>query len=113
MTELKGKTALVTGASRGIGAAAARALADAGVAVVLAARSTQETGAVAEEIRAGGGHAKAVACDVAEFAQVQAAIAKAEALTGTSRLDILVNNAGIIDPIAPLAEADPAAWGRL
>ncbi|GMG83088.1 SDR family oxidoreductase [Paralimibaculum aggregatum] len=111
MQELAGKAALVTGASRGIGAAAARALAAAGAGVVLAARSLGQSEAVAAEIRAAGGHAEAVACDVADYAQVAAAVARAQAAFG--RLDILVNNAGLIDPIARLADSDPAGWGQV
>lgn len=104
--ELSGKTALITGASRGIGAAGARAMAGAGANVVLAARSAGEIGALAAEI---GGQARAVTCDVADHASVERAVASAvEAFGG---LDILVNNAGTIDPIARIEESEPGAWG--
>lgn len=52
----------------------------------------------------------ALACDMADWAQVQAALQAVQARWG--RIDLLVNNAGVIDPIARLAEADPAAWAR-
>lgn len=108
MIDLQGKSAVVTGASRGIGAAAARELAKAGAAVVLAARTSGEIEAVAQEIVAAGGVARAVPCDVTDFAGVEAVMQAAHDLTGS--LDIVVNNAGVIDPIGRLAESDPADW---
>ena len=110
MQELQGKAAVVTGASRGIGAATAEELARQGVAVVLAARSRGEIDAVAQKIAAAGGKASAVACDVARYEDVAAAVDHCRKTYGS--LDILVNNAGVIDPIARLAESDPDGWGR-
>ena len=110
MDELAGKTAIVTGASRGIGAASARELAKYGVAVVLAARNIGEIETIAEEINGAGGRALAVACDVSRYTDVAATVARCqEAFT---RLDILVNNAGVIEPIARLGDSDPKQWGR-
>jgi len=104
--DLSGKTALITGASRGIGAAGARAFAAAGADVVLAARSSGEIEALAGEI---GERARAVTCDVAEYASVERAVGVAvEAFGG---LDILINNAGTIDPISRLELSDPEGWG--
>ena len=100
MTDLQGKTAIVTGASRGIGAAAARELAAQGANVVLAARTTDQIGSVAAEITAAGGQAVAQATDVADYASVAAMVDCAVQTYG--RLDILVQNAGVIDPIGHL-----------
>lgn len=102
-----GKTVLITGASRGIGAAAARAFAAAGANVALVARSTDDIAAIAGDI---GEKALAIPCDVARYTEVETAIgATAQAFGG---LDILINNAGAIDPIGHLPETDPEIWGR-
>jgi NAD(P)-dependent dehydrogenase (short-subunit alcohol dehydrogenase family) len=110
MTTVSGKVAIVTGASRGIGEAAAEALAAAGAAVMLAARDGEQAGKVAGRIVAAGGKAAAMACDVADYAAVEALVAATTRQLG--RPDILVNNAGVIEPIAMIAETDPAAWAR-
>ena len=110
MVDLSGKSAVVTGASRGIGAATARELAASGAAVVLAARTVAEIGTIADEITAAGGQAHAIACDVTDYTQFEAATDAARAMTG--KLDILINNAGVIDPIGPLADSDPEEWVR-
>ena len=104
---MQGKVVAITGASRGIGAAAARVFAAAGAKVALLARSEREIDALAAEI---GPAALALRCDVADWASVQQAVATVVQRFG--RLDVLVNNAGTIDPIARLADVDPAAWGR-
>lgn len=108
---LTGKTAIVTGASRGIGEATVRHLASLGATVVLAARSGDRITAIAADITADGGRALAVPCDVSRAADVRNLIETATAETG--RIDILVNNAGLIDPIARLADSDPNAWGQI
>jgi NAD(P)-dependent dehydrogenase (short-subunit alcohol dehydrogenase family) len=94
---LDGKRALVTGAGRGIGLAAAGALADAGAHVTLAARTREEIEAAAEAIRARGQQAEALVLDVTDLPAMQAAIASAEPFS------ILVNNAGTNRP-KPLVE---------
>jgi NAD(P)-dependent dehydrogenase (short-subunit alcohol dehydrogenase family) len=106
--DLSGKTVVVTGASRGIGASVARVFADAGANVALMARSAASLEALAAEI---GARALALPCDVADFAAVEAALAKAKSQFGA--LDILIANAGMIDPIARLTESDPADWAHL
>ena len=105
---LQGKTVAITGASRGIGAAAAEAFADAGAQVILMARDGDAIAQLAGRI---GNSALAVPCDVSRYWEVEAAItAGVEAFGG---LDVLINNAGIIEPIAPIDAVDPDAWGNL
>lgn len=101
------KVVAITGASRGIGAAAARVFAQAGWRVALMARSERDIASIAEEI---GEAAMALRCDVADFTSVSAALQTVVARWG--RLDALINNAGVIDPIARLEDADPEAWGK-
>ncbi|MEX0284179.1 MAG: SDR family oxidoreductase [Paracoccaceae bacterium] len=105
---MQGKTVLITGASRGIGAEAGRVFAEAGANVVLAARSTGQTEALAAEI---GDQAAAVACDVSRYADVEAAVQTCVDTFGG--LDVLINNAGMIEPISHLANADPDEWGHV
>jgi NAD(P)-dependent dehydrogenase (short-subunit alcohol dehydrogenase family) len=106
-SSLDGKVIIVTGASRGIGAAAATALAHAGAQVVLTARDGDLAGQVARSI---GDAATAQACDVSDYAAVEALVAATRKRFG--RLDALINNAGVIEPIVSIAESDPAAWAR-
>jgi len=92
LTSYTGKTALITGASSGIGRLLALRLARAGARVVLVARRDDALRAVAAEIAAAGGTAVVLPCDVADRDQVSAAAAQAVRQCGT--IDILVNNAG-------------------
>jgi 3-oxoacyl-[acyl-carrier protein] reductase len=110
MTDLAGSVAIVTGASRGIGAAAAFVLAKAGAAVMLVARDGKRASQIAKEIVANGGRAAALACDVADYESVRTMLHETEQRLGS--VDILVNNAGVIEPIGALVQSDPAAWGR-
>jgi 3-oxoacyl-[acyl-carrier protein] reductase len=107
---LQGKIALVTGASRGIGEGVARELARQGAKVMVLARNGDLAGSVARDIAAAGGRAEAIACDVSDYPAVERAVADTRERLGG--LDILVNNAGVIEPIASLADSDPAAWAR-
>ena len=91
MSELTGKVALVTGASRGIGVAIARSLADAGARVAVVSRSEERSAAVARELP--GQEHVGLGCDVADSAAVDATVRGIESSLGS--LDILVNNAGI------------------
>jgi hypothetical protein len=90
---LDGKTALVTGASSGLGWRFATTLAAAGARVALAARRTERLAALQAEIERAGGRAHALALDVTDLASVRAGVAAAEAALGP--LDILVNNSGV------------------
>lgn len=105
------KTILITGASRGIGAAAARLLGSQGHRLAVAARSLDALAALAEEINAGPGEAIALQCDVSNAADV--ALAVSETVQRYGRLDVLVNNAGLIEPIAHIADIDPDAWSQV
>jgi NAD(P)-dependent dehydrogenase (short-subunit alcohol dehydrogenase family) len=106
--KLQGQVAILTGAGRGIGAAAARRLATAGASVVLAARSEEEVEALAADLRKQGSRAIAVAADVSDLAGVEE-IAES-ALEQFDRVDILVNNAGVIWPLEEIVDVDPEEW---
>ncbi|WP_282078137.1 SDR family oxidoreductase [Epibacterium ulvae] len=106
--DFNNKYVAITGASRGIGAAAARVFADAGAHVALLARDGDALLALAEEI---GENAIPLPCDVADYASVQRAIDHVCEAWGN--IDVLINNAGMIEPISRLEDVDPAAWTRL
>jgi len=88
-----GRTALVTGGSRGIGEGIAKRLAGAGAEVVLTARTIEAAETVAEAIRADGGKATGIALDISDAASVEACVG--DVLARHEKIDILVNNAGI------------------
>jgi len=108
---LTGEVIIVTGASRGIGEAAARDLAKQGAAVVLIARTKQAIGDIAKHIEAEGGAALSVAADVTNYQAVETAVAASKEKFG--KVTGLVNSAGAIEPIAPLAKTKPRDWAEL
>ncbi|WP_420013217.1 SDR family oxidoreductase [Tateyamaria sp.] len=108
MHDMTGKTVLITGASRGIGADTARVFATAGANVALVARGADAIIELAAEI---GTQAIALPCDVSRYEDVAGAVEKtAEHFGG---LDVLIGNAGVVEPISHLATADPDAWGHV
>ncbi|MCI3275161.1 SDR family NAD(P)-dependent oxidoreductase [Streptomyces cylindrosporus] len=108
---LSGKVAFVTGAGRGIGAAAARLFAREGARVLLTARTEAQLKAVAEEIRADGGTADHVRCDLADPDSVRAAVDRAVELYG--RLDVAFNNGATGQDPGPLDELPEAEFDRI
>lgn len=98
----------ITGASRGIGEAAARKLSEYGSNVVLCARTSSDIDRIAAEL---GDTALAITCDVSKYDEVQRAIEQAADHFGG--IDLLVNNAGTIEPIARLEDSDPEAWSSV
>ncbi|MEP3442788.1 SDR family oxidoreductase [Sulfitobacter sp.] len=106
--DMTGKTVMITGASRGIGAETARVFASAGANVALLARSQDEIAALAGEI---GEKAIAIPCNVARYGELSSAVATTVQAFGG--LDVLINNAGVVDPIDHIGDTDPDAWGHL
>ena len=110
LTPITGRSAIVTGASKGIGRGIARVFAKAGAKVMVVARGEEAAAAAVEEIRAAGGVAEMQLCDVTSWEEVQAMAAKtAEAFGG---VDILCANAGIF-PQTKMVEMDPDEWDHV
>jgi NADP-dependent 3-hydroxy acid dehydrogenase YdfG len=107
MTGISGKVVAVTGASSGIGEAAARLLAEQGAAVVLGARRTERLDQIAQQIRDRGGRVVSRATDVTRREDLQRLVDAA--VTEFGRLDVLVSNAGI-SKIGPMADLDVDGW---
>jgi 3-oxoacyl-[acyl-carrier protein] reductase len=111
MNSLAGKTAIITGASRGIGCATALELARHGVNLVVTARTLEALEQTCTQAQALGVKVLPIACDVSKLDEVENLIHAA--IESFSSLEILINNAGMIEPIASLETADPNAWTRL
>jgi NAD(P)-dependent dehydrogenase (short-subunit alcohol dehydrogenase family) len=107
-TQFEGRTALVTGAGRGIGRELARQLAAEGARVAVLARSHAELTETARQVRVDGGQAHVVLADVADAGQRAEALRQVREAYGP--VDILVNNAAVVAPLEPSAELDPADW---
>ena len=108
---LKGQVALVTGASRGIGAAAAKQLAAKGAHVILVARTVGGLEAVDDAIREQGGSATLVPLDLAQHEMIDAL--GVSIFDRWGKLDILVGNAGLLGSLTPIAHADPKQWAQV
>lgn len=107
---LRGRSAVVTGASSGIGEATARALAASGASVVLAARRVDRLRAIAGAIEGAGGRALAIGTDVTVREDVDALVERAQEAFGG--VDILVNNAGVM-PLSPVRDGRVEDWERM
>ncbi|MBU4275003.1 SDR family oxidoreductase [Patescibacteria group bacterium] len=108
--DLTGKVAIITGARRGMGRTHALVLAKAGAKVVVSDISQEECEKVVEEIKAAGGEAIAVKCDISQKAEVEELVRKT--VEKFDRLDILVNNAGIC-PFKPFLELTEEDWDKV
>ena len=110
MSKIEGKVVLITGASSGIGEAAAKLLAERGAHVVLGARRTGRLEALAASIAASGGSARVRALDVTDLKDMQAFVDFAKAAHG--RVDVMVNNAGVM-PLSPLSSLKVDEWNQM
>jgi NADP-dependent 3-hydroxy acid dehydrogenase YdfG len=110
MSEIKGKVIAITGASSGIGEAAARLLAQKGAHVVLGARRTERLEALVAAIRAEGGSAEYQALDVTQREDVESFVNFAQSKFG--KVDVVINNAGVM-PLSPLEALKIDEWNQM
>jgi len=110
MSNIHNKVVLITGASSGIGEAAARLIAAKGAHVVLGARRTNRLEKLVGEIRSEGGSASARALDVTDLSSMQAFVEFAKAQHG--KVDVIINNAGVM-PLSPLAALKVDEWNQM
>lgn len=110
MSNIKGKVVLITGASSGIGEAAAQLIAAKGAHTVLGARRLDRLQALVATIEAQGGSARARALDVTDAADVQAFVDFAKDTFG--QVDVIINNAGVM-PLSPLSSLKIAEWNQM
>ncbi len=111
MSRLAGRYALITGASRGIGAAVAKRFAAEGAHVILTARTVGGLEETYDAIEQAGGTATAIPLDLRKFDQIDAMGAAIFERFG--RLDILVGNAAVLETLGPVAQFDPKLWQRI
>src|SRR5262245_60556313 len=109
--DVRGRSFLVTGASRGIGRALARGLAANGASVTLAARSAEALSALRREIEASGSRAAAFAGDVGDDEDARGMVETA--LEAFGAVDVLVNNAAVISKVAPVASTSVETWAEV
>jgi NAD(P)-dependent dehydrogenase (short-subunit alcohol dehydrogenase family) len=107
---LKGKVALLTGASRGIGLSIATEMARAGAQVVLSSNEADACAEIGAQLRGQGLDAIGLPCDVMQRGQIEALVRQTLALR--ERIDVLVCNAGVAPPFGPIASASDADWDR-
>ncbi|MGE4518606.1 MAG: SDR family oxidoreductase [Desulfobacteraceae bacterium] len=108
---LENKTALITGASRGIGEAIAHCLSENGAKVILVSRKIDALQKVENDIKAKGGHAESMACNMGEIDQIKALVESVKEKYGT--LDILVNNAAANPFFGNMIDAEEWAWDKI
>lgn len=107
---MKNPVVIVTGASRGLGAAAAQLIASLGGHVVLNARSASDLSAVAQQVHQRGVQAAVLPGDISQPSIARALVSTSLAKFG--RIDAVVNNAGILKPLSSIADSDPDSWAR-